>query len=371
MVWKACQSTAAPSNSFRSRSCDNVVRPFLKDMSLRIVTLALSAFLAASGPLNRLASRCIYPNYDETCILAPIGLPDRWMSSNAGVEFTFSASCGYSVEENGTAYFMFDDISAEHQRKSTLYGMEGVDSVYKGPLRLVGGHVIMGASEPGTQLFNLTLVEENTSKVVDWTVACLEITPPDSVFEAKLPRPDADATVPISGRPYRPAFRLPFTGGNEPFEKRPIKDKRPIRVTFMGDLGVFDGMKRFMYMNLKHLPRDDVEVMYLDLTCGKVGVMGELLMQLGIPIYQHCVTCSAAICTSADVFYDFATSLHQYDTIDQLPLHFQEMFSVLQTLLWDQDAIVLVCPLCWFSLEAIPTVCVRDRSTTCIRITTL
>jgi hypothetical protein len=345
MVWMDFPSTTARNSSSRCQSCEpcSWLGPFQKLMLLPLFTLAILTASAVAGPSNRLASRCIYANYDETCILAPIGLPDRWMSSPAGVQFTFSARCGYSVEDNGTAYFMLDDISSEHERKTTLYGMEGVDSVYKGPLRLVGGHVIMGATEPGTQLFNLTLVEDSTSAVVDWTIACLEITPPDSVFETKLPQPDADVTVPISGRPYRPGFKLPFTGGSEPAESRPVKDKRPIRVTFMGDLGRFDGMKRFMYMNLKYLPREDVEVSYLDLTCGGIGVMGELLMELGIPIFQHCVTCPSTVCTSAGEFYDFVTSLHKYNTIDQLPVHFQDMFSVLRTLFHDQDAIVLVC----------------------------
>ena len=313
--------------------------------SISVVALGIAVFAAAASAQaeSPLSSRCIYAKDPRICPRFPVGLEDRWFKSADFIQANFNVRCGYSFTGPNAVYLQVDDISSEYTRKQPAYGMAHLDTTYTGPFRLEGGNVMIGAPEPGTQIFNLTLVEESTKNVIDWMPLCLEITPPDAVYAKPLPIVDPDPTVPTSGRPYRPTLAVPFLGGDGSKAPGPsLLNKKPIRVMYCGDCGTFDGMKRFMYSNMRYLPSSEVQTGYLDLTCGGMGTMGNMLLDANVTIFKHCTSCPTELCSDATGFYDFVTNLTNYDTLDQLPEAWRKVFAPVASVLKDFDAIVLV-----------------------------
>lgn len=249
--------------------------------------LTLAALVAAAWARNPLNSRCLSLDSDNVCQLAPIGLEDRWFTPNASIRLYFRVGCGYTLGSDGNAYLAMHDISTEHSKTKPLYGMENVDTAYTGPFLIRDSDwVSVGAPEPGTQLFNVTLIDARTNLVVDSIIVCLEVTPPSAAYAKPAPIIDPDPTVPISGRPYRPSVAIPFTGRASNDGGVVPESLSPVRVMYLGDMGKFDGMKRFLYSNMRYLPKELVQSSFFDLTGGGVGVMGNLLIQAGVTIYK-------------------------------------------------------------------------------------
>lgn len=313
----------------------------------------LLALAAGAAAINPLSSRCIYMMYPDVCAVLPIGLEDRWFPPKDFMSISFAVGCGYTLGPQGDAVIELDDITGDHSRKKKPnFGMEGIDTVIMNPFRLFESDVTVGAMEPGTQIFNVSLVAKHNNTVIDFMLFCAEIVPSDTAFKPTAPVPrDLDPTAPISGRPFQAYFPKPANSGPENLRDHAASDHLPVRVMYLGDLGRFDGMKRFMYMNMRYLDRKDVEVAYLDLTNGGMGVMGRLLLEAGVDIYQHSVSCPRELCESAADFYRFVLTLHQYDAFEQVPAPWQSVFKPVVDILKGFDAIVmvrfLVLPLCF------------------------
>lgn len=135
---------------------------FLASISLALLVAAHAG--SASDAPSFQHSQCITTDLALRCPLLPFGLPERYMSPQHHGSFRVWAQCPPRAPSAVQNMFM-SDIS---------HSGRGVD-VFPPPLLIESNVVHVGVPEPGTQLFNVTLVEDGA--VIDWLVVCIEVTP--------------------------------------------------------------------------------------------------------------------------------------------------------------------------------------------------
>ena len=135
-------------------------------MALRCVCalMLLCTTLAMHVPYQ---SRCIGWDLDGLCPVLPLGTIDRYQDKpEATIPIVFHGTCG--IDLKGPIHsLLIQDIS--HHGKGLTAPLV--------PTPVLGAVLYVGAPEPGTQLFNLTLVHAASQAIVDYFIVCLEMIP--------------------------------------------------------------------------------------------------------------------------------------------------------------------------------------------------
>jgi hypothetical protein len=182
-----------------------------------LAAVAVTAAAAASMPSDwgagtnyPLRSRCIGIATDEACAVLPVAAADRWMPS-AHVQLHISLGCGYSLPDAAGSYLQVMNFDVERKPQNAMMGAPKVPesaqwSTDRGWFTLPTQDLLIGGSEPGTVLFNVTLVDGGNQTVVDWMLACLNFVLPPQVFGVppRSPQAAADPAAPLWGVPYLP-----------------------------------------------------------------------------------------------------------------------------------------------------------------------
>lgn len=138
------------------------------------ITLLLPLALAVGPPVGQ-RSRCIASSFQDICTILPVGVPERFGTSEDKIRLFLWSLC--------------DDATATPPLQYNVYATD-ISRIARAPPAepfFVGdSELVMASGEPGTQLFNVTLHDPVTAACVDWMLLCVEIVPGAwaSVFNA-------------------------------------------------------------------------------------------------------------------------------------------------------------------------------------------
>ena len=133
--------------------------------------LAARLLAAASFELGA-HSTCLGTDWPERCPIVASGTRDRLQPPDGVITIHFQSLCeGVDVSGHGDYLLQAMDIS---------YGGKGMQGTAVKPpewTAIYNSAVEFGTPEPGTQLFNFSLVHKPTGRITDWLLLCFEITP--------------------------------------------------------------------------------------------------------------------------------------------------------------------------------------------------
>ena len=274
-------------------------------MSIIPVCCVLAAVLlaAAGAPTVPIGvhSKCIASDLASMCPLVPYGMRERYLSPDKTVSFYVWSLC---QQEGGPRHRVFvTDIS--HSGR----GLEGDEA----PIEVQDDVMYVGVPEPGTQLFNATLVESGT--VIDSLVLCMEVVPGPweaelEAYSDGLQSASAGVLVRREVAAYARAAQAGLQGRLESASTLlgvdnglPVQSVVPMSILWVraavcvraamcscvclgvpspsarhplrsrvqvGDTQGYDGMKRFHLNHLRHFPRALATHTRIDLMCADV-----------------------------------------------------------------------------------------------------
>lgn len=328
--------TSPRTSSLTSLQCQ---RLFLRRVLVLAAGLAAALAPVPVAAVYPLRSRCVDVPSAAPCVVAAIGAEDRFMQSSGDLMIPFAVHCG-----NGSdTHLVVRDLHNGSGQKDM--GPRGAGFRVDFPYSLT-----VNGPEPGTHIFNVSVVQSHTGAHVDWMPLCLDITPsPAHVRVTALAPPPAAGAPPtfwpatlgryhVSGKP--PASGYADDGGAAAAGP-PV---RPVKVLWLGDTHSFDGMKQFILSTILNAPTDLVTAHYMDLACSPPGgLMERLLLDAGVPVFRECINCPEELCSEMDDFYAFAATLPSYNnSVELLPAAWREFFTPLMRHFAQYDVVVQV-----------------------------
>lgn len=149
---------------------------------LLVTSLIFCSFslVLASEPSLWTQSACIQTSVPAGCVTTAVSTRERYFPPDGILHIAISVSCHPESYMSGEVQLLFTDLSMPNERSQRVTG----NLVSDGGVVRTGLHI--GAPEPGSNLWTLTLVNSSSGAVIDSLLLCIDSVP--GQWEAELQR---------------------------------------------------------------------------------------------------------------------------------------------------------------------------------------